>query len=148
MAGLRHLYNCRARVQRLSGILTAGTPTITWSTVDDMLDPVLGEPGQLMCRLDLTFVRPGKDQPMAVVAGRAPDRVGLLFCDATNALKAGDRLHLLAGPVTGTFEVRVTPDPALDLASAHHLEVQVIEVAQALVNVFPGAPMENQEPVP
>jgi hypothetical protein len=148
MAGLRHLYNCRARVQRLSGIMAAGTPTITWSTVEDVLDPVLGEPGQLMCRLDLMFVRPGKDQPMPVVAGRAPDRVGLLFCDATNGLRAGDRLQMIAGPVVGTFEIRVTPDPALDLATAHHLEVQVIEVAQALVNVFPGATVQDLEPAP
>jgi hypothetical protein len=50
---------------------------------------------------------------------------------------AGDRLRCVAGPVFGTFEIRVVPDPAQDYVGTHHIEVQVIEVAQALQ---PGSP--------
>ncbi len=145
---MRHLYSSLARILRLSGTLVNGTPTQAWSTVDIMVDPDLGEPGMLMCRLDLTFVRPGKDQPMPVTAGRAPDRVGLLFCDPTDGLLAGDRVQMMDGPVTGTFELRTVPDPAVDLASVHHLEMQVIEVSQALVGVFPGGGVQDVEPLP
>lgn len=140
---MRHLYNSRAEVLRLSGALVLGTPTLTWSKISDTPDTVLGVEGELMCRLDLNFVRPGKDQPMPVEAGRAPDRIGVLFYSVTDALKAGDRVRMLAGPITGTFEVRVIPDPAVAYAAAHHMEVQVVEVAQQLAGVFPSASPED-----
>jgi hypothetical protein len=143
---MRHLYNSRAQVQRLQGTLVHGTPVLAWSTIEAIVDPLLGEPGQLKCRLDLTFVRPGKDQPMPVTAGRAPDRVGVLFCDPTSALLAGDRVCMVEGPVTGIFELRVVPDPAVAMVSVHHLEVQVIEVSQALVGIFPGATVQDVAP--
>lgn len=140
---MRHLYVTRAEVLRLAGTLVDGSPVLTWTKVDTLVDPTLGVPGELMCRLDMAFVRPGKDQPMPVVAGRAPDRIGLMFFDSGCDIRAGDRIHTLAGPVAGTFEVRVVPDPAVDLAAAHHMEVQVVEVAQALSGVFPGADLES-----
>ncbi len=140
---MRHLYNSRAEIQRLSGELVNGTPTLTWSKITEKPDPILNTDGELLCRLDLNFVRPGKDQPMPVVAGRAPDRVGLLMFDTTNVIKAGDRVHMLAGPIVGTFEIRVIPDPAVGFAAAHHMEVQVIEVAQQLPGVFPSAQPED-----
>jgi hypothetical protein len=136
---VRHLYNSRAAVWRLSGDLVDGTPTFVWTQITDVVDPILATPGELMCRLDLTYVRPGKDQPMPIVAGRAPDRVGLLMFDSTPNLKAGDQVRMIAGPVTGTFEIRVVPDPAVGYAVTHHMEVQVIETSQALAGVFPGA---------
>jgi hypothetical protein len=43
----------------------------------------------------------------------------------------------VAGPVFGTFEMRVIPDVAQDYVGAHHVEVQVIEVSQSLQ---PGSP--------
>lgn len=101
--------------------------------ISEIVDPVLGVPGELMCRLDLNFVRPGKDQPSALASGRAIDRVGVLFCDATPNLLAGDWLKLVGGPVTGTFELRATPDGAVDFSNVHHLEVQVSEVAPSAV---------------
>lgn len=139
---MRHLYNSRAEVLRLSGVLTHGTPVLTWTKVPDIVDTHLGVAGELMCRLDLNFMRQGKDQPMPVVAGRAPDRIGVLFCDATDAIRAGDHIHLLTGPVKGTFEIRTIPDVAIDFASAHHIEVQVVEVSQSLAGVFPGGTVE------
>lgn len=127
---MRHLFSTRAELLRLVMDLTNGVPDYTWQRVDDIVDPFLGVPGELMCRIDLQFQRPGKDQPMPVIAGRAPDRVGLMFCSPTDQILSGDRLHFLDGPVQGTFELRVMPDPASGYSGAHHMEVQIIEVAQ------------------
>jgi len=144
---MRHLYNCRVELLRLSGVLVDGVPTFTWARTDTLPDPVLGIPGELMCRLDLSFVRQGKDQPMPVVAGRAPDRVGVMFFDNTNEVRAGDRIRVLAGPVTGTFEIRAIPDPAVSQLVAHHMEVQIVEVAQPLTGIFPsGEPQPASTP--
>ncbi len=140
---MRHLFNSRAEVHRLTGTLAAGTPTLTWSKTTDIVDAVLGVPGEMMCRLDLLHVRPGKDQPMPMIAGRAPDRVGLLIFDATPNLKAGDQIRMIDGPVSGVFELRVVPDPAVGFAATHHMEVQVIEVSQSLAGIFPGAQPED-----
>jgi hypothetical protein len=136
---VRHLFNCRVEVLRLSGDMAYGTPTLSWSKITDIVDTVLGAPGEMMGRLDLTFQRPGKDVPMPVVAGRAPDRIGLWICSVTDQLKAGDRLRIISGPTTGTFELRAIPDPASGYTAAHHMETQVIEVAQALAGRFPSA---------
>lgn len=142
---MRHLYNSRVEVRRLAGGILHGTPTaLRWDKITEVPDPVLGVPGEMMCRLDMTFQRPGKDVPMPVVAGRAPDRLGVMFFDVTDVLKAGDRVHTLTGPVTGVFEIRATPDPASGFGPiAHHMEVQVVEVAQAVAAAaFPGATPE------
>lgn len=135
-SALRHLYASRAEVlERQTVDPQAGTDA--WVKRTEILDPTCA-PGELMCRLDLGFVRPGKDQLPAIVAGRAADRVGVLFCDITPYLRAGDRLRCIGGDITGTFEIRVVPDLAPNLAQVHHLEVQIVEVAQALAGVFPG----------
>lgn len=145
----RWLYRTTANVLRLvSSLGTDGGLTLTWGAVDAIVDPYLDAPGQLLCRLDLTFVRPGKDQPPAIVAGRAPDRVGVLFFDmltddsGTPTVRAGDRIQCIAGPIFGTFEIRNIPDVAQDYIGAHHVETQVIEVSQALApptpTPFPG----------
>ncbi len=135
---MRHLFNCRAEVLRQTGTVINGVLTSTFPKISDVPDPYLGVAGELMCRLDLSFVRPGKDQPAPVVAGTAQDRIGVMFFSTTDAVKAGDRVRVLTGPVSGTFEIRAIPDPAQDRLTAHHMEVQVIEVAQALANKFPG----------
>lgn len=140
---MRHLFKSRVEVLRLSGQLVNGTPELMWGRVQAHLDSTLLNAGEMMCRLDLNFVRPGKDQPMAIVAGRAPDRVGVMFFTATDQIKAGDRIRCIAGPVTGTFEIRAIPDPAVGYATAHHMEVQVVEVAQSLQHVFPGAEVDS-----
>jgi hypothetical protein len=146
----RTLYTSVAQVQRLTATLSAGSGSLTWGDVTDAIDPYAPAPGQLTCRLDLQFIRPGKDQQMPLVAGRAPDRVGVLFfdCAADDSglplIKSGDRLVMVSGPIGGTFEIRIVPDVAQDMFGAHHMEVQVIEVSQALkpgsIRPFPGAP--------
>lgn len=128
---MRHLYHTRVEILRLSLSLdTPGLPTQTWQKLPSIVDTWLGTPGEMMCRIDLSFQRPGKDQPMPIVAGRAPDRVGLMFFDATTEIRSGDRFRCIDGPISGTFEIRVAPDPAADYSSAHHMEVQIVEVAQ------------------
>lgn len=127
---LRHLYASRVELLRLSLDMSKGVPLQSWEKVEYIIDPYLGVPGEMMCRIDLAFQRPGKDQPMPVVAGRAPDRVGLMFFDVTDMVLDGDRVHCLEGPISGTFEMRVKADPAVDYNSAHHLEVQIVEVAK------------------
>lgn len=141
---MRHLFSSRVEVLRLSGTMTNGTPVLSWGRVQSTLDNTLNAPGELMCRLDLNFVRPGKDQPMPIVAGRAPDRTGVMFYSVTDQVKAGDRVRCVSGPIIGTFEIRAIPDPAVDGLTAHHMEVQVIEVAQSLQHTFPGAGVEEQ----
>lgn len=127
---MRWLYNTRVEVRRLSLDMLNGAPTQTWQKLDMIVDPYLGVPGEMMCRIDLQYQRPGKDQPMPVVAGRAPDRVGLMFFDVTDVIKSGDRFECMQGPIQGTFEIKVMPDPAQAYALAHHMEVQIVEVAQ------------------
>jgi hypothetical protein len=132
-------YSSVCQVLRLNPSLSAGGGmSFTWDLVSDVVDHYLNEPGLLQCRLDLTFLRPGKDQPAPVVAGRAPDRTGVCYFDpapdanGASLVKAGDRLQCVSGPVFGTFEIRLIPDVAQGLTGAHHIEVQVVEVSQML----------------
>ena len=137
--GMRMFYTSTCQVLRLSISLDAGGGmSFTWDPVDTVVDHYLNTPGLLQCRLDLTFLRPGKDQPAPVVAGRAPDRVGVCFFDLTAdaegapLVRAGDRLKCVQGPIFGTFEIRLIPDVAQSLIGAHHIEVQVVEISKML----------------
>lgn len=127
---MRHLYHTRCEVLRLSLEMNKGTAQQTWQKVDEIIDPYLAVPGEVMCRIDLGYQRPGKDQPMPIAAGRAPDRVGLMILDPSEEILSGDRFRCIAGPIQGTFEIRTMPDVAAGYAHAHHMEVQIIEVAQ------------------
>lgn len=126
-----HLYSSVVKIQRLQIIVRDGkTPIHDW----------VDQPKQVRCRLDLTFLRPGKDAPPAIEAGVAPDRVGIMFCSSAVDLQAGDRVVTVSGPVTGTFEIKAIPDVALDYSSGHHIEVQIFETNQTLTSpaMFPG----------
>ena len=138
-----HLYASRCKVQRLQLIVADGR-TATHDWVD--------QPGILSnfpCRLDLLFVRPGKDVLPAIEAGVARDRVGILFCAPNVPLQAGDRVVAISGPVQGTFDIKNIPDRAQSFSESHHIEVQIVETNQTLEgsSTFPsqaGAP----EPTP
>lgn len=137
--GMRMFYTSTCQVLRLNPSLgSGGGMSFTWDPVATVVDHYLNTPGLLQCRLDLTFLRPGKDQPAPVVAGRAPDRTGVCYFDLTAdaegapLVRAGDRLKCVQGPIFGTFEIRLIPDVAQSLIGAHHIEVQVIEVSQML----------------
>jgi hypothetical protein len=146
---LRALYCSKVQVLRLAPSLTSsGGMSLVWSPLTAVLDRTLDQSGYMWCRLDLGFIRPGKDFPAPLVAGRAPDRVGVCYYDLmTNAagqplVQSNDRLLCVQGPVYGEFEVRLVPDVAIDYAYAHHVEVQVIEVAKQTglgsLTPFPG----------
>ena len=141
-----HLFNSVVKVEEQRLTVDNGLATTSWQPA---ADPTLAA---LPCRLDLNFVRPGKDILPAPVAGKAPDRIGIMFTYPHAPLKAGQRITAIANPeypakpipVKGTFEIRVVPDVAIDYANAHHIEVQVVEVAQEPENFsWPG-----EEPLP
>lgn len=118
-----------------------GTLVQTWQKVNATFDSKLGSPGEMKCRLDLQYLRPGKDAPQPIQAGVAPDRVGLLFCLPSLELKAGQVLKCVSGPVMGTFMLKAVPDIAVGFGAAHHIECQVYEIGQNTVN-FPSSPAE------
>lgn len=145
----RGLYNSVAAVLRLTPTLQAGGGmSVTWAQLTAELDPYVVTPGLIACRLDLQFTRPGKDAPMPLVAGRAPDRTGVLFYDMPTGpsglplILAGDRFQMVSGPIFGVFEMRQIPEAAQSYTGAAHCENQVIEVSQALqpgsYTPFPG----------
>lgn len=128
---MRWLFASRVEVLRLNLDMSKGIPQQTWDKVSFIVDPYLGVPGEMMCRIDLGYQRVGKDFPQPVSAGRAPDRVGLMVFSPTDQVVAGDRFRCIAGPIQGVFEIRAMPDVAAGFAKAHHMEVQVIEVSQS-----------------
>lgn len=90
---------------------------------------------KMRCRIDLQFLRPGKDTPSAAVAGAIPDREGILFCRYTPKLQAGMQVETIPDSrgievVHGIFEIKQIPDVALGFNTAHHIEVKVIESVQ------------------
>lgn len=136
-----HLFASTVKVQRQQMTVADGrTPRHDWV---DQPAPL----NQVKCRLDLLFVRPGKDVLPAQEAGVARDRVGIMFCSAAVPILAGDRIVATAGPVSGTFEIRNIPDRAQDYSSAHHIEVQIVETNQTLSgpSTFPS---EDAPPAP
>lgn len=133
-----HLFNSCVRVERLQLTTTDGVASMDWAQATDPSDPQANALLQrLPCRLDMNFLRPGKDILPAPEAGKAPDRVGIMFTYEFAPIKAGDRIVAIPNdwgliPVKGTFEIRVIPDEAQDFAKTHHLEVQIIETNQNL----------------
>lgn len=132
-----HLYNSAVRVERSLLSVQDGVPTMGYGQATDP-DPVLDDMLHfLRCRLDMNFIREGKDALPAPVAGRAPDRVGVMLTYPYAPLRAGDRLYAIPNeanetPVSGTFEIRAMPDIAVGFSDAHHIEVQIIETGQEL----------------
>lgn len=130
MAMMDHLFDSRVRVERPTTTQVGGRARTSWTAVSG-LDSV-------KCRLDLQFMRLNDVQP-TVTAGKAPDRHGLMFCDPRVAIKAGDRLVAVSGPVQGTFEIRTIPDMvASPFGGPSHIEVQVWETNRDLDALWPG----------
>lgn len=124
--------NSRISVRRLVSEVADGAPSYVWRTVNDQIGT--GDSRGLKVRCEPGFLRPGKDQPMAVEAGKTPPRVGLLWAPTNCGLLDGDRVTFVPNdqgqtPVQGTFELRVPPDEMIGYSRAHHIEVQIIEVA-------------------
>lgn len=123
---MQHLFNTVGHIERLRRSIVNGAAQTSWVPVTD---PQLA---YIRCRLDLNFLRPGKDQPAPYVAGTAPDRIGIMFVGIL-PIRAGDRFVADSGPVEGTFEIRSTPDVAITARpTGHHMEIQIIESNQSL----------------
>ena len=74
-----HLFNSVVRVERLQLVTTDGVAEMDWAQATDP-DPNAAEMLKyLECRLDMNFLRPGKDILPAPEAGKAPDRIGIMF---------------------------------------------------------------------
>jgi hypothetical protein len=139
---MRHLFSSAFRVEEMRYQTVNGRAVLDWAVVPG-LEYVKG-------RLDLNFIRPGKDIAPAPVAGKAPDRIGILFTDWDAGLKAGQRIIMIPNdqmemPVQGTFEIKVIPDVAVGFSSAHHLEIQVLETVQDLEGVWPDVAEDERE---
>lgn len=141
---MRHLYSSVVRIESMQLVVVNGEATSTWA--------VAPEEGAdwVECRLDLNFLRPGKDAPAPINAGVVADRVGIMFCDADAPLKPERRIVTIPNsygeePVKGTFEIKAIPDVALDYSSAHHIEVQIIESVQQFGDGNFGDPEEAQD---
>lgn len=125
---MQHLFASTVKVWRFQQVATDGAISGTWAGVSGL--------SAVKCRLDLTFVRQGKDIPVAPQeAGKVPDRMGVMFCSAAVPLAPGDQVQAIAGPVNGIFEVMAVPDVAVGFSAAHHMEVQVREVAQDAASI-------------
>lgn len=130
-----HLFNSVVRVERMQLGMENGRAELTWQP-----SPLPGA-NWVKCRLDLNFLRPGKDVPSPINAGVVPDRIGIMFTYADAPLKAGDRIVAIPNeygmlPVSGVFDIKQTPDKAIDYASAHHIEVQIVESTSTIDNTF------------
>lgn len=137
---MRHLFPSVVEVLEATTQVVDGARVQTWNKANQSFDRTLPY-GQMKCRLDLIFLRPGKDAPAPVVAGRTPDRTGVLFCSNTPALKGGHIVRVIKGPHLGSsFLIKPRPDEAQGFSAAHHIEVQVTEVAQAAIAFPSGAP--------
>lgn len=132
-----HLFNSVVRVERLQLVTTDGVAEMDWAQATDPDPNAAAMLKYLECRLDMNFLRPGKDILPAPEAGKAPDRIGIMFTYPYAPIKAGDRIVAIPNregktPVKGTFEIRVMPDEAIDFSDQHHIEVQIIESNQNL----------------
>jgi hypothetical protein len=134
---MEHLYASVVRVLRPALYVDPdGSTGTALGVVDGM--------GYVPCRIDLNFMRPGKDIAPAPVAGRAPDRIGILFCNADIPIRSGDTVEAIPNDfgvvvVPGTFEVRVIPDVAVGFSVAHHQEIQILETGSVLPNAWQDA---------
>jgi len=134
---MEHLFNSAVRVERLTLTVEDGVATMAYAQATDP-DPALNDMLQfLRCRLDMNFIREGKDALPAMVAGKAPDRVGVMLTGPYAPIRAGDRIVAIpnehgAIPVSGTFEIRSIPDEVVAFSDRHHIEVQIIETGQEL----------------
>lgn len=120
MGELAHLMPEVVDIFRGVTVTRDGIRTVEYQLVSGQTD--------VPCRLDVGFLRPGKDAAPPVQAGRVPDRVAVYFLELGTDLRAGDQIRSTSGPVGGWWAVRSGPDVVVGFALANHLEGQVIEV--------------------
>jgi len=114
----------RMTVKHLEIFDVDGIPAMDWRTVST------GE----HCRVDLSFIRSGKDPQWTPEAGRPADRTGVLYVMPASKAKVGDRLVFTLGP-RGTFLVEGVFEEILGRkGTVDHLEIGIREVAPAIAS--------------
>lgn len=140
MSQISHLYNSRITVFRLSIFTHEGTMSNAY-----LPHPELTQ----LCRIDTVLLRPGRAgrfRAESTGAGTAPGRTGIIIADVGCGLLAKDIITAVENdfgeiPVPGTFEIAVIPDVIVGYSAAHHVEFQIAESSQALlddVRPYPG----------
>lgn len=79
------------------------------------------------CRLDLVYVRSGKDSQWMPTAAHSTDRTGVLFLPTGIEFRSGMRIHMTRGP-EGAFQIQGAIDDIYGYTDPHHIEVGVLEV--------------------
>jgi hypothetical protein len=109
----------RCTVQRMRATSVDGAPVYSWTNLAT----------DVHCRLDLSYVRRGKDESWTQEAGRAPDRTGVLFMLPDSPLRSGDRVVLtFPKELGGVYTADGAIDPVIDENTLHHFEIGVTEV--------------------
>jgi hypothetical protein len=114
---LRALLTHRCTVKRGETTVVDGVAAYTWKIVKT----------GVRCRVDLTFIRMGKDPQWSPEAGRSPDRTGVAFFFPDAPVKVGYRFTMTAGGIEGTFEIQDI-DHTQGTRRTHHLECGIQEV--------------------
>jgi len=128
---MRHLFSSTVEILVATTSIVEGARVQAWEKSTAVFDPTCA-PGEMKCRLDLIFLRPGKDAPAPIVAGRSPDRTGVLLCSNTPSLQGGQIVKVISGAHLGAmFLLKMRPDEAQGFSGSHHIEVQIHEVNQA-----------------
>lgn len=123
----RSLLVHRADVQRFDSVLVDGSEQYLPKRVAV----------RLPCRIDLQYIRMGKDPQWTPEAGRPEDRTGVAMFLPGADVRTGDRLQMVRGPA-GTFLVDGSVDEILGgRGRVHHLEVAVKEVPGPLARAHP-----------
>lgn len=125
-------FNSVVKVMQSKTMNRDGHTLMTWVVVAGL--------ARVPCRLDVNFVRPGKQALPPQEAGRSPDREGTAFfgSDYGTRIKPAYRCVAVTNdegiiPVLGTFEIRAWPDAAQDMEGPHHYEVGIYEVSSMVV---------------
>ena len=97
----------------------SGSPIVSYKKINDT---------PLRCRIDLTFIRQGKDPLWLPTVARPEDRTGVMFFLPNAPLKAGMRVKIIRGP-KGFFQIKGAIDEVWGYSELSHFEVGVSEVS-------------------
>jgi hypothetical protein len=115
----RTLLRHRATIKRNTVVAVDGVSSYSWRNIQT----------EVPCRVDLSYIRRGKDPQWSPEAGRVQDRTGVAFFMPDAQVTTGDRIVLTSGGVAGTFLVDGTVEEILgNRGGVHHLEVPLAEV--------------------
>lgn len=135
----RSLLNSRVQIYRLSIFTQDGVATNQWLALASPFN-------YIPVRLDLSYLRPGKDVQPPIQQGRAPDRVGVMLYEPGAGFEASDIVVAIPNdygqiPIPGAFQLRTIPDEIQAYSAQHHLEASILETSQAYmdsIRPFPG----------